>query len=119
MIILRPFKVGVVRRDRRMMEYSGLPDDISLHQSCIEQLVIRGVNPIDSYEEPKTVDEQTSFSWENIFYPNRKNDFGMILNDIGQTGVFLVRPQLTKTSSSDHDYVRSDLDRMRNIERTF
>lgn len=97
-----------------MMEYSGLPNDISIHQSCIEQLVIRGVNPIDSYEEEKTVqseivDEQTSFSWEKIFYLNRKDDFATILNDIGQTGAFLVRPQLTRTSSSDHDYVRSDL----------
>lgn len=72
------------------------------------------MNPIESYEETidipaSTADERSSFSWEKIFYPNRENDFGTILMNIGQTGVFLVRPQLSKTSANDHDYVRSDI----------
>jgi hypothetical protein len=53
--------------------------------------------------------ENTKISWENIFYDNRNNDFTIILGNIGQSGVFLIRPQSKKTSSGDHDYVRSDL----------
>lgn len=86
------------------MKYSGPSNDCPLHRSCIEQLVIRGVKVMDNYEE--IVDEQMNLSWEKIFYWNEKNDFGMILNNIGQTGTFLVRPQSRKTSSDDHDYVR-------------
>jgi hypothetical protein len=64
------------------------------------------IEPIHDYED---VDENTKLSWENIFYDNRNNDFIIILSNIGQSGVFLIRPQSKKTPSSDHDYVRSDL----------
>lgn len=84
-----------------LVPVQSLPNDYILHRSCIEQLVIQGMRPTDTYE-----DVSSNISWEKIFYPNRENDFATVLNNIGQTGVYLVRPQLTKSSANDYDYVR-------------
>jgi hypothetical protein len=55
--------------------------------------------PTDSYENKEI------FSWDEIFYNNINNDFTNVLNDAGQTGVFLIRHQLNKIYVNDYDYV--------------
>lgn len=49
-------------------------------------------------------DAECRFSWNEIFYDNRKNDFMNILIRHGQTGVFLIRPKLQQTASNDHEH---------------
>ncbi len=85
---LQPIQSMFVVWYRILFGYLGLPANLSAHQS---------------YKEPKSI----LISWENIFYNNRNNDFTNILRNIGQTGIFLIRPQLKKMSSND--YVRLDL----------
>jgi hypothetical protein len=67
------------------------------------------MKPINDYEEPELIlPEEEKISWNEIFYNNINNDFANILINIGQTGVFLVRPQSKKTSLNDRGYVSLD-----------
>jgi hypothetical protein len=78
------------------------------------------MEPINDYEEVKSISSEDfdkdekilstkGFSWNDIFYNNINNDFSNILNTIGQTGVFLIRPQSKKAGLTDHAYVSVDL----------
>lgn len=73
----------------------------------ITTLAIESVN---DYEYPEFVpstdsDKNDLFSWKSIFYDNINDDFVDVLKNVGQEGVFLVRPQSTKSSSNTHQYV--------------
>jgi hypothetical protein len=75
------------------------------------------MKPIDDYEEAELVlPEEGKISWDEIFYNNIKNDFSNILINIGQTGIFLVRPQSKQTSLNGHGYVSLDFNTMNSKE---
>ncbi|CAF1456685.1 unnamed protein product [Adineta ricciae] len=63
---------------------------------------------IQQEDEPKSaLPDDLIFSWKNIFYSNEYDDHASILNDIGEIGAFLIRPQLKRNKSKDHEYTLS------------
>lgn len=62
----------------------------------------------DEIHYEQIVDEQ-SFTWKEIFYSNENDDHAQVLNNIGQIGTFLVRPQLKSAAAKDHQYTLSIL----------
>ena len=75
---------------------------------------------INDYEQPELIspndlDEKNDkslakdSSWDEIFYDNKNDDYINVLNNIGRTGTFLVRPQANKDYSSDHQFVSIDM----------
>ncbi|CAF1582236.1 unnamed protein product, partial [Adineta ricciae] len=58
-------------------------------------------------ERKSALPDDLIFSWKNIFYSNEHDDHASILNDIGEIGAFLIRPQLKKNQSKDHEYTLS------------
>ncbi|UJR38372.1 hypothetical protein I4U23_031042 [Adineta vaga] len=54
-----------------------------------------------------TLIEDQIFAWDNIYYLNELDDHTRILNDIAEIGAFLIRPQLKKNKSNDHEYTLS------------
>ncbi len=93
------------------------PKNYIQSKSYTESSTAEYMKPIDDYEEAELVlPEEGKISWDEIFYNNIKNDFSNILINIGQTGIFLVRPQSKQTSLNGHGYVSLDFNTMNSKE---
>ncbi|CAF1389417.1 unnamed protein product [Adineta steineri] len=61
-----------------------------------------------SHRHQPTLLEDRLFTWDDIFYSNELQDHARVLNDIGEIGAFLIRPQSENNHKlNEHKYTLS------------